>query len=703
MLGSTAISYYRYTDFSFDQISSVSLLYSMVRDYTACYARVVGIASFDSIFNCFFVTDPTKSKYCSSQIKIEQTMATTTRQLEDGQNPSKRPVCSFMDNGHYIRRNKRMKLQSKLAPCFDGWEFDSVGKALVLAARGSGPSSSESEQPAMSLEEALERVAIWKTRAQRIPHAVESTASLALLFWRESTRTSTVAELRFAYSCAILRSINGLADVSQQQRAVAASVASLCSHLGIPAWLVDIRHEASHNQLPPLPVLRMAATTLIEYYQQVYWEPVAKARRDGVERANSLLQAYKTATSSNVAQTPAASKPPSESKISSNETSNEKNTLQEDEDPEDSSSSEDDTEEWNNTSMVDVWGSSIGTTANRFAALEDTKKPAKKEKPEKPAPAKKQARPKKTKAPRGTPTPTSCAHQFVKSKLPVDVAFQSALSFLVWGGMGSGSPAGRGALIPGSPGSFPETNKGIEKVRHRYQPLLVTLGREWPGFLSALLIHLVDFILSIESAAEKDGMDAGSLRKLYFLDSWVRYVVSRRFVVNFDQSFKASETGDQSSGAAGTAPLSILQSLSYPLNCLCDRCDGEGAKDSPSSSSSPGRETSGGLADLFANILGPCRVHDFGVDLTTAGEGTQSLPETGADMPTPSLPERAANGSGMTLAEIEAMLEGGDATGESKKETLISAHPHSQTVRPAWLRCKVWEPCAVGTLPGYPM
>jgi hypothetical protein len=624
----------------------------------------------------------------------------TTFQLEDRQSPTKRPACSFMDNGHYIRRNKRMKLQTKLAPCFDGWEFDSVGKALVLAARGSGPSSSSSEpeQPTMSLEEALERVAVWKTRAQRIPHAVESTASLALLFWRESTRTSTITELRFAYSCAILRSINGLADVSQQQRAVAASVASLCSHLGIPAWLVDIRHEASHNQLPPLPVLRMAATTLLEYYQQVYWEPLAKARRNGVEQANSLLQAYKTATSSNVAQSPATSKPPSESKTATNETSNEKNTLQEDEDPDDSSSSEDDTEEWNNSSMVDIWGSSIGTTSNRFAALQDTKP----EKKEKPAPAKKQAKPKKTKAPRGTPTPASCAHQFVKSKLPVDVAFQSALSFLVWGGMGSGSPAGRGALIPGSPGSFPESKKGVEKVRQRYQPLLVTLGREWPGFLSALLIHLVDFILSIESAAEKDGMDAGSLRKLYFLDSWVRYVVSRRFVANFDQSFKANETGDQSSNANGTAPLSVLQSLSFPLNCLCDRCGDEGAKDLPSSSP-PGRETSRGLADLFANILGPSLVYEFGVDLTTVGEGTQSLPETEPEIPTPSLPERAADGSGMTLAQIEAMLEGGDATVESRKDSLVPAHPNSQTVRPAWLRCKVWEPCAVGTLPGYPM
>lgn len=627
-------------------------------------------------------------------------MATTTRQLEDHQSPNKRPACSFMNNEHYIRRNKRMKLQTKLMPCFDGWEFDSVGKALVLAGRGGDPSSSESEQPAMSLEEALERVAIWKNRAQRIPHAVESTASLALLFWRESTRTSTIAELRFAYSCAILRSINGLADVSQQQRAVAASVASLCAHLGIPAWLVDIRHEASHNQLPPLPVLRMAATTLIEYYQQVYWEPVAKARRDGLERANNLLQAYKTATSSNIAQSPAASKPPSESKITSNETSN---TLPEDEGADDSSSTEDDTQEWNNASMVDIWGSSIGTTSNRFAALEDTKKPAKKEKPT-PAPAKKQARPKKTKKLRaqpGTPTPQSCAHQFVKSKLPVDVAFQSALSFLVWGGMGSGSPAGRGALIPGSPGSFPESMKGVEKVRHRYQPLLVTLGREWPGFLSALLIHLVDFILSIESAAEKDGMDAGSLRKLYFLESWVRYIISRRFVVNFDQSFKTSETGDQSSGVAGTAPFSVLQSLSYPLNSLCDRCDGQGAKDSSSSSPS-GRKTSRGIAVLFANILGPCRVREFGVDLTAAGEGTQSLPETESEMPPPSLSERAADGGGMTLAEIEAMLEGGDATGESEKDTLVTARQHSQTVRPAWLRCKVWEPCAVGTLPGYP-
>lgn len=647
-----------------------------------------------------------------------------TRPLEDLQSPTKRLAYSFMDTGHYIRRNKRMKLQTKLTPFFDGWEFDSVGKALVLAARGGLssqstaassavpeadtplPRSSESEKPIMSLEEALERVAVWKTRAHRIPHAIESTAALALLFWRESTGTSTVAELRFAYSCAILRSINGLADVSQQQRAVAASVASLCSQLGIPAWLVDVRHEATHNQLPPLPVLRMAATTLLDYYQQVYWEPLAKARRNDVEQANTMLQAYKSATatkSSSNAQSPTASKPPSESKVAPN-SNDDKNTPQDD-DPNDSSSTDDDVEEWkNDSSVVDVWGSSIGTTSNRFAALQDTKR-LKKEK-ETP-PQKKQVQPKKFKSPRvepetpQQPTSSSCAREFVKSKLPVDLAFQSALSFLVWGGMGSGSPAGRGALIPGSPGSFPESIKGVEKVRQRYHPLLVALGREWPGFLSTLLIHLVDFVLSVESAAEQDGMDAGSTRKLYFLDSWVRYILSRRFLNNFDRSFKATESDDQVSDSTGAAPLFVLHSLAYPLNSLCDRCGGDGANEPPSSL--PCRATSRGLAELFANVLGIHRAHEFGVDLTSAEKPENSVDES--EMQTTTCPqEKSAEGNGLTLAEMEAMLQGGDVVGESHTETLVLTHPsETQTVRPAWFRCRVWEPCAVGTVPGYPM
>ena len=80
----------------------------------------------------------------------------------------------------------------------------------------------------------------------------------------------SVMELRLAYSSAIVRCINGFSDSLQQQRAMAASVANLCGQLGIPSWLVDTRHESSHNTLPNLEVLRLSTSTLLEFMKSEY-------------------------------------------------------------------------------------------------------------------------------------------------------------------------------------------------------------------------------------------------------------------------------------------------------------------------------------------------------------------------------------------------------------------------------------------------
>ncbi len=41
---------------------------------------------------------------------------------------------------------------------------------------------------------------------------------------------------------------------------------------GIPRMLIDIRHEASHNELPALPLLRTAAKQALAWLQASYWQ-----------------------------------------------------------------------------------------------------------------------------------------------------------------------------------------------------------------------------------------------------------------------------------------------------------------------------------------------------------------------------------------------------------------------------------------------
>lgn len=64
--------------------------------------------------------------------------------------------------------------------------------------------------------------------------------------------------------------VNGITD-SQQKGRVAVSVASLATAAGLPRLLVDLRHEATHNELPSLQVLRLAAQQALAWLRTNYW------------------------------------------------------------------------------------------------------------------------------------------------------------------------------------------------------------------------------------------------------------------------------------------------------------------------------------------------------------------------------------------------------------------------------------------------
>ena len=45
---------------------------------------------------------------------------------------------------------------------------------------------------------------------------------------------------------------------------------------GLPRILVDVRHEASHNELPSLALLRMAAASALTWLKKSYWKQQSK-------------------------------------------------------------------------------------------------------------------------------------------------------------------------------------------------------------------------------------------------------------------------------------------------------------------------------------------------------------------------------------------------------------------------------------------
>lgn len=129
---------------------------------------------------------------------------------------------------------------------------------------------------------ALECVAVWRLRG-KLPHSVESTAQLLEIGINDhpsgkvsyGTSIRSENELRMQYSLAIVRSVNGLVDGSQQGY-FAESIYGLAASIGLPGWFVELRHDATHNQIPTLSVLRAASNRLIEWYYSNYWLPQSK-------------------------------------------------------------------------------------------------------------------------------------------------------------------------------------------------------------------------------------------------------------------------------------------------------------------------------------------------------------------------------------------------------------------------------------------
>ncbi|CAK0869990.1 unnamed protein product [Prorocentrum cordatum] len=79
-------------------------------------------------------------------------------------------------------------------------------------------------------------------------------------------------ELQLLYSMAVVRLVNGIVDPAQK-KARAGSIAMLAQELDWPQWFVDLRHEATHQRLPSLHLLRLAAREATWLLLERYWRP----------------------------------------------------------------------------------------------------------------------------------------------------------------------------------------------------------------------------------------------------------------------------------------------------------------------------------------------------------------------------------------------------------------------------------------------
>ncbi len=156
---------------------------------------------------------------------------------------------------------------------------------------------------ARALARGMRVVEMWCVRGD-VPPAVEST--VALLGLRAQLVAARASEdgdegvgaserdLRLALSCAIIRLVNEVVD-AHQQGAYALSVSLLAEKARLPRILVDLRHGATHDVLPPLEVLAHAADLALDWLLANYWDVQGNYEADVAATCKGALQRYTAA------------------------------------------------------------------------------------------------------------------------------------------------------------------------------------------------------------------------------------------------------------------------------------------------------------------------------------------------------------------------------------------------------------------------
>ena len=250
------------------------------------------------------------------------------RRRRNSNNVHHGPTTSLGQSRLSLKKRLYLRKSARHTPWYDTRELRETGASLLLAlglfppGDGAGsaraaprpaspgaaplPVAAAPPPPGLTaaahrvLRAALDRVALWRGRSERggglLSHAVDATADLAGLLLTDAEHAvarrhgapcrapvavaaATPHQLRLAYAAVLLRSVNGLADAFRAHRTSGPlSVAHSCALAGHPPWIVDVRHDASHSDLPSLGVCRLAALESLRFWRRRYWEGGLAAR-----------------------------------------------------------------------------------------------------------------------------------------------------------------------------------------------------------------------------------------------------------------------------------------------------------------------------------------------------------------------------------------------------------------------------------------
>ncbi|KAF9524079.1 Las1-like-domain-containing protein [Crepidotus variabilis] len=137
---------------------------------------------------------------------------------------------------------------------------------------------------------AINRISAWRA-ITTLPHAIESTLALLVVVVQDASKDSSLSVLllRQSYSSALIRLVNGLVD-PLQVGTYARPINSIAQQLGLPGWLVELRHAATHEDLPSIDLLREAARQSMSWLLHNYYLPMLNPPIATTQKSQSIVQ-----------------------------------------------------------------------------------------------------------------------------------------------------------------------------------------------------------------------------------------------------------------------------------------------------------------------------------------------------------------------------------------------------------------------------
>ncbi|XP_064606969.1 ribosomal biogenesis protein LAS1L-like [Liolophura sinensis] len=129
-----------------------------------------------------------------------------------------------------------------------------------------------------SQRDGINRVALWRCRAHhKLPIAIDCTSVLIAStlqdaeFRRRGELHSSEHHVKLSYAIALIRLVNHITEKGQKKQ-YAQSIHILAAEFGLPEWLVDMRHDTTHGELPSLDLLREGVEWALDWLHQEYWQ-----------------------------------------------------------------------------------------------------------------------------------------------------------------------------------------------------------------------------------------------------------------------------------------------------------------------------------------------------------------------------------------------------------------------------------------------